>query len=153
MNDYVPLSSWDGLPSPHSVQPLRRDPWFVWGIAVSPVLTFTAVIVFGASSVPLRVVVVGATILATAAGCVQLARLDRAAIVRLGETRPVSPWVAVFPAVFLLVRAARRAVTPHRGNPLAPLLLNLGLGVGVVYFYLLLLASVAGVVNREINGG
>ena len=90
-------------------------------------------------------------ILATTAGCVHLAHRDRAAITQLGETRPVEPNLAVLPPLYLVARAARRALSPHRGNPVAPLLLNLALGFIVAYYLLLFLAGIAGMVNLELN--
>ena len=145
----MPLSSFEGLPSPHTPRQERPDPWFVWGIAAAPVPQLLVLMALGATSHLLPVLVWLAVVLGTAAACVALARADRTAIVELGETRPASPWLALAPAAYLLVRAARRAMSPHRGNPTWPLVLNLTLGFVAFYYLMLFLAGIVSIVNRS----
>lgn len=147
MSDYVPLSSFEGLPSPHDPVQRQRDPWFVWGVACAPVPPLITLALVGSTSHLLPVLLYLVVLVATAAGCVALARADRAAIIALGETRPASPWLAIAPAAYLLVRAARRAMSPHRGNPMHPLVLNLVLGFVAFYYLMLFLAAITSIVN------
>jgi len=131
MNDYIPFANTPGPPSPHDLRQPERDPWWVWTIAASPLLAFGALLFNNA-------VVLAAVAIATVVGCVWLAKRDGAA----------SSWLAVVPAVFLLMRASRRAAQPHKGNPLAPLVVHLVLGFALSYYVLLFLAGMAGIVNR-----
>ena len=146
--DYTPLSSFDDLPSPHDVQPTRRDPWFVWAIAASPIAPLAVILFLGTSTGVPAVLIALAALVATSLACVYLAQRDQRAIVDLGSTHPVSPRLAWVPGIYLLVRGARRAGEPHLGNPLHPVVLNFFAAFALGYYLVLVLMGVASIVNK-----
>ena len=133
MNDYVPLQSFEGLPSPHTPAPPNRDPWHVWLIAASPVLPLATMMLVGGTSYLGPVVAVVASVLVAVGGSVWLARREEAP----------NPWLATLPAVYLLVRA------PTPGNTLWPLVVNLAVGFFTVWYVALFLAGIVSIVNRS----
>ena len=148
MNDYVPLASLAGYVSPHDEQPARRDPWFVWAIAASPLVPLVVILVLGSASGWVPTLVALASVTTTSLACVQLARHDQRAIAHLGSRRPTDPRLALVPGVYLFVRAARRVTGPHRGNPLHPVVLNFFAGFALGYYLALVLMSIVSIVNR-----
>ena len=148
MSDYVPLSSHVHYVSPHDEQPVRRDPWFVWAIAISPLAPLAVLVWMTASAGWAAILITVAAFVATSVGCVYLARRDQRAIVGLGSATPVNALLALVPGVYLLVRGARRAAEPHRGNPLHPVVLNFFTSFALGYYLVLVLMGVLAIVNR-----
>ena len=148
MDDYVPLASHAHYVSPHDVQPTRRDPWFVWAIAASPLAPLAVLLLLANSTGWASSVAAVAVLVGTSVACVYLAQHDQRAIVALGSTRPVTPRLAVLPGAYLLLRAARRAAEPHRGNPLHPVVLHFFSGFALGYYLVLVLMGLASVVNK-----
>jgi hypothetical protein len=146
--DYTPLSSFNDLPSPHDLQPDRRDPWFVWAIAASPLVPLAVILLFGSLTGWAAVLVMITAIAATSAACVVLAHRDQRAIAELGSVHAVDARLAAVPGAYLLMRAARRASEPHRGNPLHPVVLHFFAGFALGYYLVLVLMGLASIVNR-----
>lgn len=148
MDDYVPLASHAAYVNPHDVQPTHRDPWFVWAIAASPIVPLAVILLLGTSTGWGAGLIALVTVIATSLACVYLAQRDQRAIVELGSTHPVHPRLAWVPGIYLLVRAARRAGEPHRGNPLRPVVLNFFAAFALGYYLALVLMGVVGIVNK-----
>jgi hypothetical protein len=146
--DYIPLSSFDSLPSPHDIQPTRRDPWFVWAIAASPVVPLAVILLLGTSAGLAANLMAVLALVGTSLACVYLAKRDQRAIAAVGATHPVSPRLAWVPGAYLLIRASHRAAEPHRGNPLHPVVLHFFAGFALGYYLALVLMSVLAVVNK-----
>ena len=148
MNDYVPLSSFEDLPSPHSPRAEHRDPWYVWGIAASPVLPLAVILALGTWSGWVAGLVMLAGVVVTSLACVQLARLDQRAIAGVGATHRTSALLALVPGAYLLLRAVRRISEPHRGNPLHPVVLNFFTSFALGYYLVLVLMGIVSMVNK-----
>jgi len=150
MNEYVPLSSHVRYVSPHDEQPSRRDPWFVWAIAASPVVPLVELMWMTSSAGWVAILITVVIFVATSLGCVYLARHDQRAIVGLGSVTPVNALLALVPGVYLVVRGVRRAAEPHRGNPLHPVVLNFFANFALGYYLVLVLMGVLATVNRGV---
>ena len=111
---YDPLASLDGQPTPHVARPERGDPRYGWIIALLPLthvlVQEIAILVSGHASTYALIV----TLVVLVAVSVLLARRDERALWGLGHPATASPWLALLPGLYLLVRSFHSATYAPR---------------------------------------
>jgi len=124
------MSSFEEQPSPHTPLPDAGDPRFGWIIAILPVahvlVQELALLTIGHASLIALIL----TTLGVIAASIALAQKDERALRVLGYPLVASPWLAILPAAYLLVRSFHRATyVAHAWTPFG---VHLAVSVGLL---------------------